>query len=84
MGIAHVRHGLESAGEHCFGLQRHRAEPVTVARIVRHLAGDHQLVLRVNGRLHVVTDFRAAASTMFHRTTLRGRQRAVRASDMAH
>src|SRR5262249_34746710 len=75
MVITHVCHGVEAAIEHFFGLQCHRAEPVAVAWIVRHLAGDNQLVLRVNSRLHVIADFRATAFAAFHRTTLRVRQR---------
>jgi hypothetical protein len=75
--ITHVRHDIKAAIDDLFGLQCHRPEPVAVAWIVRHLAGDDQLVLRVNSCLHVVADLRATAFAAFPRTTLRVRQRAV-------
>ena len=61
MVIPHVRHDSKVTIENFFGLQGHRTEPSAGTWIVRHLAGDHQFVLRVYSRLHVIADCRATA-----------------------
>jgi len=65
---AHVRHGLARAAQDVLGLQRHRAQPGTVARIVGHVVGDHALGLTVNGHLHVGADLGATALPKLHGT----------------
>ena len=75
MVIPHVSHDIKVTIEDCFGRQGHRTEPIAVTGLVRHLAGDHPLVLRVYSRLHVIADCRATAFAALHRTTLRVRQR---------
>src|SRR4029453_17855644 len=50
MIVANIRHGIERTAEYCFDLQRHRAEPVTVARIVGHIVGDNELMFTVHPR----------------------------------
>ena len=48
--VAHLRHSIEGTAEDDFGLQRHRPEPIPVARIVGHVVGDEELVLPGHGR----------------------------------
>ena len=83
MVVANVRHGLERAAQDVLGLQRHGAEPVPVARIVRHLVGDNKLVLPVNGHLHVVADLGATALPSVHRTAFWSREGRVGLAPLA-
>jgi hypothetical protein len=76
MIIAHVGPSVDTAAKHVLGLPRHGAEPLTIARLVRHLTGNPQRVRRVYGRLRVVADVCPTAFAALQRPTLRSRQRA--------
>src|SRR5215831_15898659 len=68
--VADVRHGIEATVKDFFSLQCHRAEPLPIAGIVRHVVGKNELVLTVNRHLRVVADLSAAALPELHRPTL--------------
>src|SRR5512138_922635 len=67
--VAHIRHGIERTAEDFFSLQRHRAEPGPVARIVGHVVGYNEFVLTVHCQLHVVADLGAASLAELHGPT---------------